>query len=241
MIYWVIQRGVAAAKVLHSHYCADFPWILALAMWGGLASTAIATDEESSSPAAVASDEQPPTVVVDEVEVFDEGDRAPSSEAAEAVARELYEIQQQQGGSIVRQFQPPLYSNYPYQSGSRPAPPPSPAPSGRVRSPAPMTWPARQASWTPDNEPARAPTADPAARVHLLRESAWQLESVAHRLETAELYAKADAVRHLAQQLRIEARNQSHARTRPAVSQPGPFASGSASPEPAPSPQPFRE
>ena len=124
-----------------------------------------------------------------EIESSDEAPRRetrpPISPTAEEVAKQLLEIQQQLGGSIVDQS--PRLSEW---SGA----PPSIGQSASLPS---LAW---DTFWGP---PATAGEHPPVAA---LRASAWQLDTAAHRLESHDLYRQADALRKMAEQLRGDAR-----------------------------------
>lgn len=98
---------------------------------------------------------------------------------ADHVARELLQIQQQLGGSIVDKS--PELAALPVR--------------GRTAAAAPATGVA-----------AVTPAGRAATAVDRLRQASWQLETSAHHLELCELYDQADALRQLAAQLRQDAR-----------------------------------
>ncbi len=127
---------------------------------------------ESTRPAVVASDMTP-------------------ARAAE-VAREVLRLQQQMGGSVVR-------NRTGLQSWDN------------------SSWPV-----TPNEAPLFSPHDDLDARrqtlpersvnkVSELREAAWQLDTTAHRLESLDLYDQADALRDVAHRLRHDAREMKRA------------------------------
>jgi len=109
------------------------------------------------------------------------------------VARELLEIQQRLGGSIVSDREvlqdiPPLPSVDQVEITDLPA---AVVQFGSA-------IPGRQG---------RANRIDPAVgTVNLLRDAAWQLDQSAEKLERSELYKQADALRNLAHQFRLDAR-----------------------------------
>ena len=133
-----------------------------------------------------------------EVIVDDEPPELPRSTAVasdlepasvEEIARELLQLQQQMGGSVV---------------------------DGRAQL---QDWNAASGPVTPQDAPAwsayppLAPTVQSHAafsshsnKVHELREAAWQLDTTAHRLEKLDLYDQADALRGVASRLRRDAR-----------------------------------
>ncbi len=107
----------------------------------------------------------------------------------EAVAREILQLQQQLGGSVVR---------------------------GRAEL---QGWPAEAPALPPRRRPEKwprvtrnqmAPTPSrarpPQTKVRELREAAWQLDTTAYRLENLDLYDQADALREVATRLRRDAR-----------------------------------
>jgi len=104
---------------------------------------------------------------------------------AAAVAREIVDIQQKLGGSIVDQHSG-------LQGWVNPA--------GSLQTP--MSLPMQL--W---NHPLASPIASSEnPTVTALRESAWQLDMSANRLESHDLYSQADAMRKLAVKLREDAR-----------------------------------
>lgn len=117
-----------------------------------------AEKSESKSPVRVAATQESPA--------------SPSGE----VVQEILKIQEQMGGSIVRD-RPGLQG-----WGGEPT---EPAPKQQI-------LPA---------EPKK-----PASPIAALRHAAWQLECSAHQLEQIELYERADEMRKLAGKLRLDAR-----------------------------------
>ena len=114
-------------------------------------------------------------------------DIAPVS--VEDVAREVLQLQQQMGGSVVE--------DRPQLQGWGPN-------SGPVT---PREAPARSA-YPPLGAAVSNRAAFPghAIKVDELREAAWQLDTTAHRLEKLDLYDQADALRSVASRLRRDAR-----------------------------------
>ena len=130
--------------------------------------------------------------------------------SAAKVARELLQLQQQQGGSIV--YDRPGLAGWPVD---RPAlPTDRQVPVGRPlevwdRDPEPAT------PSSPRTPPRRSLRRSAPSAVDSLRAASWQLETTAHRLEKLDLYNQADALRELAHQLRLDARTrQQEARRR---------------------------
>ena len=115
-------------------------------------------------PAALASAEEP---------------KAPDEAEIQAVARGLFELQQQMGGSIVT------------ESDLLQAAPAKQPPKGR----------------RPGAKPkAKSPGNPIVGKVRLLRDTAWKLDGLANRFEYAGLYRQADGLRRQAQAMRIDAR-----------------------------------
>ncbi|MCH2114410.1 MAG: hypothetical protein MK171_05815 [Pirellulales bacterium] len=104
----------------------------------------------------------------------------PLAPTADHVAREIMQLQQQFGGSIV--------SNSPGLAAL-----PARRPDQVAASATPVA---------PATAPGRATTA-----VDSLRQASWQLDTSAHRLEQFDLYDQADALRQLAARLRQDARD----------------------------------
>lgn len=127
--------------------------------------------------------------------------------SAEAVARELYELQQARGGSVVERFGIEL-DEQPAATPRQGTPRGMPSDSRRWFPPV-QSDNARPAGWDAVASDGDAPTTEAAATTSqtvLLRQSAWKLEKVAQQLEMSELFDSADAVRDLAHQLRTDAR-----------------------------------
>lgn len=122
-------------------------------------------------------------------------------DSAEEVARQVLELQEQMGGSIVRnraqlRGMPQFQNSQPMQQPSHFNAPPDTtllADPLDVRDPFPYSR----------REP-RDPS--PPSRVVTLREAAWQLDTTAHRLENMDLYEQADALREVAGKMRRDAR-----------------------------------
>jgi hypothetical protein len=112
----------------------------------------------------------------------------PASPSAEDVAREVLQLQQQLGGSIVAERS--ALADWPQ----------APAPRHNRELAVPPAWRGPRHPGHP-----RYPSPS-LSDVQLLRESAWRLDTTAHHLEQRNLYAQADALRALAERLRQDAR-----------------------------------
>ncbi len=111
------------------------------------------------------------------------------STPAEEVAREVLRLQQQMGGSVVKNRAELQGWDYaPRTPDSLEAPP----------------WPISPPRVEQIN--ASKPIDKPVDKVGELREAAWQLDTTAHRLEKLDLYDQADALRGVASRLRHDAR-----------------------------------
>ena len=104
---------------------------------------------------------------------------------AEEIASEVLRLQQQMGGSVLRdRAELQGWDHAPRTPDTQEAPP----------------WP---------NSPSRVELIEarrPINKVIELREAAWQLDTTAHRLENLDLYEQADALRGVASRLRHDAR-----------------------------------
>ena len=116
---------------------------------------------------------------------------------AEEIAREVLRLQQQLGGSVVKNRRGLQDWNAP----------PVPVTPKRL----PATVPRRVALPANYYQPG---TPRPVDKVGELREAAWQLETTAHRLEKLDLYDQADALRGVASRLRRDAREMKQAADR---------------------------
>lgn len=134
--------------------------------------------------------------------------------SAAAVARELYELQQARGGSVVEEFDIELDTQQREQPQRDTPHRDQPTAAGPVGSEDRQWFPLgpraseRPAVWdavASDVSEARGSSA-PDSQVMLLRQSAWKLEHVAQQLEMSELFDSADAVRDVARILRTDAR-----------------------------------
>ena len=129
----------------------------------------------------------------------------------EAVAREVLQIQQQMGGSIVtdrtglQDWDPREDWDQRGRDHARSPVTPRQAPRWSASPPPQPTRPARHLdSAQPVN--AQPVNPQPVNKVAELREAAWQLDTTAHRLEKMDLYEQADALREVATRLRRDAR-----------------------------------
>jgi len=128
-------------------------------------------------------------------------DHAPGhlSKSAAEVAREVLRLQQQMGGSIVRDR--PQLQNLPtqhYQHHNDRLP----------HDTSLLAWPAARGMATdrPSVPPRRTQDLSLQTKVAQLREIALLLDTQAHRLEELDLYEQADALRDVATRLRHDAR-----------------------------------
>ena len=113
-----------------------------------------------------------------------------TDDQAAEVARQVLELQQQLGGSIIDQSQTLAKKNQHTNKKSPQA--------------------TREKSKSSKKPKSAARTNNPNARhkkVSALRNASWQLETSAHKLENLNLYHHADNLRKLAQRLRQDARN----------------------------------
>jgi len=118
---------------------------------------------------------------------------------AKEIAREVLQLQQQMGGSIVRN-----------RTGLQ----------GWNQSPGPVT--SEKSSPGNSHSPLialKSTSPSPIHQVDALREAAWQLDRTAHHLEKLDLYDQADALRSVAGRLRRDARK----RKPPAGKQKSPY------------------
>lgn len=117
----------------------------------------------------------------------------PGQPLPKSVAREILEIQQRLGGSIVTD-----------RDALREIAPFSAADHAEV-----SDYPEALAQFISDfsaGQSAAKNCSQAAEMVESLRDAAWQLDQSAENLERSDLYQQADALRNLAQQFRIEAR-----------------------------------
>ena len=130
-------------------------------------------------------------------------------DSAEEMAREILQLQQQLGGSIVDE----RLRGEPLQMRSLPeayVPPPrqlAPPDVTLLADPAfAAPWPQHRANHPAAHQSAGRHSSPMHSRVRQLRQVAWELDRAAHQLEELDLYEQADAIRAVATRLRRDAR-----------------------------------
>ena len=118
--------------------------------------------------------------------------------SAEDVARKVLQLQEDMGGSVVKNrvdLQNLNHSPSPLPTRTVPTRPIPPSAAPRTAYP-----PQSSQTWYPSG------TSPKPKKVAVLREAAWQLDSTAHRFELLDLYERADELRVVAARLRRDAR-----------------------------------